>query len=70
MVKELSGRTLGTILGGLLAQGPAGAPAGVIIEKLGLLRVSNRLPHRGTFGWNVFTLYYPTHCENVVQHSF
>lgn len=70
MVGELSGRTVGTILGGLLMQGPAGAPAGVIIEKLGLLRLSNRPSRRGTFGWNVYTLYYPTHCETVIQHSF
>lgn len=62
-VGSLTGWTMAMILGGLLTQGPAGAPAGVIIEKTGLLRVSNGPSRRGMFGWNVFTLYYPTHCE-------
>lgn len=40
MVASLSGQSASTVPGGLLTQGPAGAPAGVIIEKMGLLRVS------------------------------
>ena len=64
------GRAVAVILGGLLTQGPAWAPAGVIIEKTGLLRVSAEASRLGTFGWNVFTLYYPTHSENVIQYSF
>lgn len=65
-----TGRAVAVILGGLLMQGPAGAPAGVIIEKTGLLRVSTGPSRLGTFGWNVFMLYYPTHSENVIQHCF
>lgn len=57
------------ILGGLLTQGPAGAPAGVIIVKTELLRVSTGPSRLGTFGWNVVTLDYPTHSENVIQYS-
>lgn len=64
------GRAVTVILGGLLMQGPAGAPAGVIIEKTELLRVSTVASRLQTFGWNVFTLYYPTHSENVIQYRF
>ncbi len=51
-------------------QGPAGAPAGVIIEKTGILRVSTGPSRLGMFWWNVFTLYYPTHSEDAIQYSF
>lgn len=56
-----------TFLGGLLVQGPAGAPAGVIIEKTWLQMVSDGLSCPEMFGWNVFMLSYPTHGENVMQ---
>lgn len=38
-------------------------PAGVIIEKTGYQKVSNRPSRRVTFGWNVLSVCYPTCSE-------
>lgn len=58
---------MATVPGGLLTQGPARAPAGAIIEKMGFLKVSTGPSRPETFGWNVVTLYFATHSGKVIQ---
>lgn len=65
-----AGRSVAAVQGGLLTEGLPRTPAGVIIEKMGLLGVSNGPSRQRMFGRNVFTLHYPTHCDNVTSTAW
>lgn len=69
MTAALSRQAETAAVGGPGRRGPAGGPAGVIIEKTELVRVSDGPSRSGTAVWNVFTLYYPTPLENECGRS-